>query len=167
MAQYNLLGLLLPLTISLKLMLRKLYSSELSLSWTDPLPQEEQRKWTVALQAIMSMSPVTFPRSVRPKGASLPWVVAFWDGSLEAYGTTVYVRWESQEGVEVRLLTAKARVAPLKGSTVTRMELQGLVMCLRTLRTVVEAVPFAVERLTVLGDSICAIMAAKKEGTGE
>ena len=44
------------------------------------------------------------------------------------------------------------------------MELQGLTLCARLARRVVEALPIMLHRVTFAGDSMCCLMAAKKDG---
>ena len=58
----------------------------------------------------------------------------------------------------------ETRVSPLKGTSIAKMELQGMVQCARLLKTAVEALPFHVERVVLMGDSMCSIMAARNDG---
>merc|ERR1712082_363208 len=65
---------------------------------------------------------------------------------------------------QVRLLTGKARVTPLKGSTSLRSELSGLLILSRLLKTVVEALWEKASSVTLAGDSQCTIAALEKSG---
>ena len=51
----------------------------------------------------------------------------FGDASGRAYGAVVYLRAESNNSVVCTLLAAKARVAPIAGSTIPRLELLSVV----------------------------------------
>merc|ERR1711867_305307 len=115
------------------------------------------------------MGTVTIPRAVRSEYAQTAWLCAFWDGSLAAHSANVYVRWQcedpwGQQWVETHLLLCKCRVSPLAGSSVPRMELQGLLQATRMLRKVTSCLEFPVERVIIAGDSMCAILATKKDG---
>ena len=51
------------------------------------------------------------------------------DASAEAYGAVVYSRCEYESGnVAVRLIASKSRVAPLKATSIPRLELMGAVL---------------------------------------
>merc|ERR1712082_19421 len=65
---------------------------------------------------------------------------------------------------QVRLLTGKARVTPLKGSTAPRSELSGLLILSRLLKTVVEALWEKPSSATLAGDLQCTIAALEKSG---
>ena len=64
----------------------------------------------------------------------------------------------------VRLLTGKARVTPLKGSTAPRSELSGLLILSRLLKVAVEALWEKPSSVTLTGDSQCTIAALQKSG---
>ena len=68
-----------------------------------------------------------FPRSIEPinpKGK--PSLIIFADASTNAYGATAYARWEtSDEGVEVRIIASKNRIAPIRIVDIVRLELWG------------------------------------------
>ena len=80
------------------------------------------------------------------------------------HGTCLYLRCETSGIPSVRLIVGKGRVAPLAGATVQRMELQGLVQCVRLVRRVLSVLPFNVEMVTMAGDSMVAIMVMQKDG---
>ena len=97
------------------------------------------------------------------------WLVAFWDGSLDAHATCIYARTSSQgpwgeERLESRLIFGKSRVAPLSGTTISKMELQGLVQCTKSVLKIVKALDVQVDRVVLAGDSMCALMAIRREG---
>merc|ERR1711867_169601 len=166
MSQYDPLGLLAPLLVQAKLLLRELYGKGVEVGWDTPLPQLQARQWARLITEAHGSPAVVFPRQLSPVGGEAPGLVMFWDGSLVAHGACVYLRW-ALPGKEafVRLVTAKCRVAPLAGATVQRMELQGLTVGMRLVRKVVESLSFVVRDVWVLGDSMCCLMAMRKEGS--
>merc|ERR1712131_239332 len=83
-------------------------------------------------------------------------LVGYWDGSQSAFCAAIYVRWlQPDQSWTTQLLTAKSRVTPCSGLTTPRSELSGLVMLCRMMDTVLEAVAFKVDRITLIGDSSC------------
>ena len=60
-----------------------------------------------------------------------PTLCVFCDASEQAFGACVYIRWELDDGsYDVRFVTAKSRVAPLKELTLPRLELQAAVVAM-------------------------------------
>ena len=160
MSQYDPLGLLAPLLLQAKLLIHCLYGKGQEAAWDKPLDDEQAAKWAALLQEANKCPDIEFPRQLTPAGGERPHVIGFWDGSLEAFGACLYLRWEMPgREAEVRLITSKCRVAPIGGSTVQRLELQGMTVCARLVRRVVEALSFQVAGVSLIGDSICCIMA--------
>ena len=169
--QYDPLGLLAPVSLKLKLLLKQLYRPERSYEWDEPLEETQQQLWVKSLEDAAKMEEVEFLRSVRPPHAKgEAWLVGFGDGSMDAYGAAIYTRWEVQAGkndtrVEVRLVLGKSRVTPQAGTTPPRAEAQAAVVLSRLMLTVVKAVRFPVERIILASDSE-AFIAATEKSTG-
>ena len=62
----------------------------------------------------------------------------FCDASTQAYAAAAYVRVPTAEGFHSSLVMAKMRVAPLKPTSVPRLELQAAVMGSRLAQTICE-----------------------------
>lgn len=108
---------------------------------------------------------VVFPRGTRPPGAKGgPWLVGFSDASLTAYCAVVYIRWATEKGFVSSLLIGKCLLSPMAGTMIPRAELQGLMVLLRLVRRVVEAMADKIERVVLAVDSECVIAALKKSG---
>ena len=128
MSQYDPMGLICPLIVILKIMLRRLYGPDSNLNWDDPIPQELHKSWEDVLVMFLEMEDIVLDRAVKPENTvGLPVLVGFADGSLDAYACAVYIRWrlknnapEDPERFHVRLVCGKARVTPVKGTTVPR-----------------------------------------------
>ena len=131
MSQYDPMGLICPLIIILKIMLRGLYGPDCNLGWDDPLPPALHKTWEDILIMFIQLEEIVLDRAVRPENTvGAPELVGFADGSLDAYACAVYIRWRLKntaaidpERFHVRLVCAKARVTPVKGTTVPRSEL--------------------------------------------
>ena len=114
------------------------------------------------------MEDIEIQISVRPGNAvGAPDIFAFFDGSLDAYATCIYVRWRISGGdkkFSVALLAAKARVTSVRGCTVPRSELSGALITSRLLPTVVTAMWEKPTHIFISGDSQCTIAAIEKSG---
>ena len=81
-------------------------------------------------------------------------MVIFWDGSEEAYGVVVYIRWRSSSGEYIcRLAASKCRIAPMKKISVVRLELNSAVMATRLKSFICEHVRYTFDKIYFIGDS--------------
>lgn len=79
----------------------------------------------------------------------------FCDASEEAYGSAINVRSKDYTGYwHSRLLCARTRVAPLKGSTVPRLELGGALTLTQLSRKVSEALEMDVKKFYLWTESM-------------
>lgn len=63
-----------------------------------------------------------------PRAIACPWGVTFSHGSEASYGTVLYLRWETQDGIIVRLVKSKAKLTLLdQNGDVIKAELCGAV----------------------------------------
>ena len=78
---------------------RDLFRIDPALGWDDDIPIEEKKKWAVIFRIFREVSNVKFRRSTRPKSAvGQPELVAFFDGSDNAYAAVAYLRWTLADG---------------------------------------------------------------------
>ena len=172
MGQYDPIGLICLLIIILKIQLRELFDPEANLDWDDPLPDKLRGVWINLLSMLIQMGEIIVHRSVRPSGVEeVPELIGFGDGSLSAYACAIYVRWKLLKTLEsdpdqfdVRLVCAKARVAPVKGITAPRSEISGFLILTRLLKVLVNAMEVKPSRITIAVDSQCTISALEKSG---
>ena len=172
MSQYDPLGLICPLTIKLKILLRCLYGPGTDLGWDDQIPKDLHVAWVEILTMFLQLGEIVLDRAVKPENTiGAPELVGFADGSLEAYACAIYVRWKlmsdtvgDEEKFHVRLVCGKARVTPAKGTTAPRSELSGFLILTRLLKVVWNAMDFKPCRITMAVDSQCTISAMEKVG---
>ena len=101
------------------------------MGWDDILPQDQGDKWIAFLFSPLDLGELRFPRSLWPQEevVGLPVLVIFSDGSLLAFGTVAYIRWQLKSGgFWCRIIMAKCKIAPKCIITVPRMELAGVVL---------------------------------------
>ena len=92
--------------------------------WDDPVPKEMQSNWRKLFPEIANLNTAQFPRCLQPPCVhGSPELHVFADASIFAYGAAAYLVWPTSTGREVRLVSAKARVAPLRQTTIPRLEL--------------------------------------------
>ena len=95
MGNFDPLGLLTPLLVRGKILLRRLYGPDCQVGWDDALPKEEQDLWVDLLELAVKMKPINFARSVRPEQVEGDaWLIGFGDGSLTAFAAALYIRWQ-------------------------------------------------------------------------
>ena len=91
---YDPLGLLAPITVRAKIILRKLWAYPEKISWDEPVPCEIEREWSVLYEDLQMVDMVNISRSLTPnKCVGQPTLVIFSDGSPQAYGAVAYCRW--------------------------------------------------------------------------
>ena len=165
MGVFDPLGLLSPVLLQGKLLLRRLYGQDKA-GWDTDLPPEEKKLWGAWLQELAQGQEVFMERAVRPSGAEgSPIVVGFSDASVSAMCGMIYVVWPMGSGQAVtRLLLAKSRVTPLSGYSVPRAELQAVVIMARLLLIVLSAAAFTASRVVLCTDSTCCVAALRKVG---
>ncbi|XP_040068986.1 uncharacterized protein LOC120842033 [Ixodes scapularis] len=135
---YDIMGLLSPFTIRVKIMFQKL--CELKIGWDNSFPENIQQEWNTWCNEIPQLQVISISRFLfeELRDTTLFYELhVFTDASPKAYGAVVYLRTSGSENtVEIHLLLAKARVAPLKKLTLPRLELMGALIGSRLLRYV-------------------------------
>ncbi|XP_049886864.1 uncharacterized protein LOC126381435 [Pectinophora gossypiella] len=116
------MGLLAPSIIQMKMLLQRLWLK--GISWDERLPNDIQIIWIEFVKSLSYLNDLRIPRRVVCNDHQTVEFHVFTDASERAYGACLYVRSVSNSGqVLVRLLMAKSRVAPLKPTTIPRLEL--------------------------------------------
>ncbi|CAG9138228.1 unnamed protein product [Plutella xylostella] len=124
---FDALGFLSPVIISAKILLQKLWL--LKLDWNDAVPSDIARLWSRFVTSLSSLGRIRIPRcsmGSRPVNYELH---IFTDASQAAFGSSAYIRTINDDNtVQVRLLCSKGRVAPLKPTSIPRLELCGALL---------------------------------------
>ncbi|XP_062557443.1 uncharacterized protein LOC134222316 [Armigeres subalbatus] len=128
-----------------------------TLQWDDPLPEMVGEEWRKFHEQIPVLNDVRVPRCVIVPGSVSVEYHCFSDASIVAYGATIYVRSQIEDGsVSVHLLTSKSRVAPLKTQSLPRMELCGALLAAQLWEKVAESLKIE-DRVYFWTDSTCVL----------
>ena len=125
------LGLLTPILLKAKLLLRETWSGSNQAGWDDLLPDSQAEGWMTFLTSLFNLEDLRFQRSLWPTDEVVgkPMLIVFSDGSLLAFGCVAYIRWELKVGgFWTRLICSKSKIAPKNVVTIPRMELNGAVL---------------------------------------
>eukprot|EP00794_Sanderia_malayensis_P017865 gene17865-19646_t len=136
---YDPLGLSSPVILSLKQLFQKV--CKLKISWDAPLPKDFVDIWNSIISSNLNNSNIVVERSVfggikydTVKSIQLH---GFSDASQVAYGAAVYLRIEMFSTVSVKLIASKTCIAPIKGTTIPRLELMGALTLAELINTVI------------------------------
>ena len=134
------LGLVSPIIVSAKVLFQELCTRKLG--WDEEIPLQQGERWKKLVSDLNSVGEITIPRclykgsSSKVKHCSLH---GFADASKTAYCATVYLVYETEEGIFSSLVCAKTRVAPLKELTIPRLELMSARILASLMDTVYKA----------------------------
>ncbi|XP_018377646.1 PREDICTED: uncharacterized protein LOC108770508 [Trachymyrmex cornetzi] len=122
------LGLLGPTIVIAKLILQELWQS--GVHWDESVPQNLHARWLKLRAQLFDLNQIRIPRGVR-LNSDLHFIQlhGFCDASQSAYGACIYVRTESSSGeYHSELLCSKSRVAPIKATSLSRLELSAALL---------------------------------------
>ncbi|XP_035211138.1 uncharacterized protein LOC118185414 [Stegodyphus dumicola] len=132
-------GFFSPVMLCPKIMLQKGWKK--SVSWDEKLTGELRKDFLQWLEELKCLSEIEIPRFIQVTSENLSSCAlhTFVDGSKDAYTAVTFLRIENNDRVELFLLAAKSRVAPLRGATIPRMELLAAVIGARLTDSVTKA----------------------------
>lgn len=153
------LGLIQPVVIRAKLFMQRLYAS--TTNWDEPVSQEDAENWQNFRIQLSEVSTMKFTRPVIdttvPKSNLRFEIHGFCDASEMAYAVAIYIRsieiGEKRIYNEIRLLTAKTRVAPLKKMSLPKLELCGALLLSELYETIRPAIDLEIDRVYFWTDS--------------
>lgn len=151
------LGWLSPSIILGKLMIQQLWLN--SYEWDQPLPIELQEYWLKMRHLLFECDQIKIPRWVGIKKTSQSYSLhGFADASERAFAAVVYLRTEHENGsVQVNLISAKSKVAPLQQTTLPRLELCGALLLAKLLVKIIKALEMTTVPVHAYSDSMIAI----------
>lgn len=133
---YDPLGLAAALIIRTRIEMQNIW--KLGIGWDDPLPSEFTDRWKQLFTEMKELEKIKIPRCINKEMDQEAEMHVFTDASLTAYGAVAYLRTQGASGTNVKLIAAKARVAPLHQTTVPRLELMAAIVGSRLAKSVEE-----------------------------
>ena len=150
----DVLGSLAPTIVQMKIMYQEVW--ETKLGWDDPLPSHFIQQHETWRQQLPTLAQREQPRYYFCKGAHrvITQLHSFCDASTRAYAAVVYVRATyADHPPTCTLVTAKTRVAPLKPSSIPRLELCGASLLAKVLTSVRSALNIPLNQVYAWSDS--------------
>ncbi|XP_071052868.1 uncharacterized protein [Onthophagus taurus] len=146
------LGLLSPVIIRAKIILQHIWQE--GLDWDVSLPNQIYTRWCEFRDMLVLLNSIEIPRHISLKNANEFELHGFSDASIKAYGACVYLRaTNSYNDCSVQLVCAKSRVAPIKPTTVPRLELLGALLLTDLVNKVRAALNLEIKRVVYWTDS--------------
>ena len=139
---YDPLGIISPVTVLLKLIFQDFCKA--GFGWDEPLPKSIIDRWEDVICDLRSVRTIeikchVFKNICNSEIQSLELHV-FSDGSSVTFAAAVYLRTElKSDETDTNLMASKARLAPLKGETVPRLELMSALILSRLIITLSNA----------------------------
>ena len=121
---FDILGLLSPVVIRLKIFLQEMWIK--TLFWDEELPIQLKDLWFQLYNDLLFIYSISVPRYVFTSSETKIDIHGFADASQRAYGCCLYVKATLNNCTKVTLLIAKSKVAPLKAQSLPRLELCAL-----------------------------------------
>lgn len=154
---YDPMGFLVPFTHKLKASIQDCFRA--GLDWDDPMPGALSSLWSQVTEQSHLLSQVSIGRHVPFSTSRSVEIVGFADASLVGYCAIMYALCRDEIGnISVHFLKAKSKVAPLKPSSINKLELSACVLLVQlheSLAPVLSQV--TISRCTYFTDSKCAL----------
>ena len=151
---YDPVGMIQPALLPAKKLLQELCAS--GVGWDDPIPSVNKKFWEVYSKSLQTLGSVGIPRCYRPSDfdpieAQLH---CFCDASQIGYGAVLYLRFAGPDGqVHCSFVMGRSRVAPVRPTTIPRLELVAAVTGTELTGFVRKELDFDVDKVTFWTDS--------------
>jgi hypothetical protein len=128
MSIFDPMGFISHFTVKAKILLQDTWRT--GIGWNDELPTQFIDKWNNWIQELKILTTVRIPRCYEEdvEQADNIQLHLFTDASSQAFSTVGYFRFQFSTHINVALVMARSRVAPLRPMSIPRLELQAAVM---------------------------------------
>lgn len=146
------LGWLAPSIVVAKVFIQKLWLA--GVGWDDNLNSDLVKEWCTYRNELLLLTNIRVPRWLGTNLHDCVELHGFCDASKTAYSAVVYVRTiNTDNNINVALLVAKTRVAPVKQISIPRLELCGAVLLSKLLSESAEALNISKDKIRAWTDS--------------
>ncbi|XP_054709121.1 uncharacterized protein LOC129218824 [Uloborus diversus] len=123
------------------------------IGWDEPIGKKCEEKWRRFYLELPQLSTFQIRRFVLCSSPSLIEIHGFSDASEKAYCAVIYVKSSSDQEVQVNILAAKTRVAPLKSQSLPRLELCAALLLSNLLQVVCTHIEIPFDHIYAWTDS--------------
>ncbi|XP_062618752.1 uncharacterized protein LOC134280361 [Saccostrea cucullata] len=152
---YDPIGFLAPVIVKGKKILRDLMAEKLD--WDDPLPEDQYSLWCEWRESLPALEDITIPRAyayINSAEVLRRELHIFADASQKAIGAVAYMKTYQTDGTpHVGFVQAKAKVAPVHGHTIPRLELCAAVLASQLKSTILNNLDVEIAATTLYSDS--------------
>ncbi|GFQ67374.1 uncharacterized protein TNCT_718081 [Trichonephila clavata] len=146
------LGWLSPITIQYKTIMQRLWKQQLK--WDERVPTDIKLEWEQLANDVQFVKDIKIPRFLLVDSDNLFHLFGFSDASERAYAAAIYCRSVSDTGkINVLLIIAKTRVAPLKTVSLPRLELCGALLLVKLMDFTCKALNYPISQAQFYTDS--------------
>lgn len=164
MSLFDPLGLIACFTIKGKILMQDIWRARIN--WDDLLPENLLTIWRKWIEEFHEITKIRIPRCYSlmiPNATSID-IHAFCDSSEKAFASVVYLRTLCNEKVDISLIAAKTRVAPLKPLSIPKLELQAAVMSSRLVHSIKTELEIQIKKTYFWSDSRCVLKWIRANG---
>ena len=155
------LGLLGPVILFAKIIMQECWKAKIS--WDESVSNELYTLWSSFARQLDLIDNLVIDRHLFLNDINDIQIHGFCDASKVGYGACLYVRsCNNQNQILVRLMCAKSRVAPIKETTIPRLELCGALTLARLYREARTALNFTSNKIIFWSDSTIVLHWLKK-----
>ena len=151
-AIFDPLGFFNPVIMKAKLLLRELW--KINVEWDEPIKDQYANQWKSILGDLKKIEEKKLPRFV---GSEDPELLCFCDASGKAFGTTIYMRCKKENQTMTNLIFSKSRIAPLKETSLPRLELLAVLIGARSINFVEKSLQLDIKKKILWTDSQCVL----------
>ncbi|CAH2102097.1 unnamed protein product [Euphydryas editha] len=149
---YDPMGWIAPVIVVAKIFIQKLWKS--GLNWDDILLPDLQKEWRKFKSELIKITDIVIPRWMGISRRHIFELHVFADASQKAYSAVVYLKGKLGNHVQVTLVTAKTKVAPVeKEISIPRMELCAALLATKLIHEVVQVMKIPKDKLFAWSDS--------------
>ena len=164
---YDPMGFAAPFVLPAKRLLQQLCKDKVG--WDEEIPQEVLDAWERWLNDLPKLVKISVPRCFKPSyDAQLRCIQLhhFADASFDGYGVVSYLRFTDTENrVHCSLVMGKSRVAPIKPTTIPRLELTAATVAVKQDVQIREELDLKIESVLFWTDSTCVLQYINNEAS--
>ncbi|CAD7001397.1 unnamed protein product, partial [Ceratitis capitata] len=129
------LGWLAPIIIVAKILMQNIWLE--GTDWDETVSSTTMNRWQTFVSGYAEINNIRVPRWVNFTPCATAEIHGFCDASEKAYAATIFLKITLEGKVNVNLLMAKTRVAPVKTISLPRLELCGAVLLAETMESII------------------------------